>query len=395
MFQSALIRRHAGGGKLVDAGTIAETLLFYQGVHIVADKGLLTDLLREICPDSLVRMLTDGSITMTYSWSIPAVLTNTENYVSTHSFAAVRMTGHANGRRIRDRDEVQATVESHMGKSRSSRAISKSLLEKLTFQRVGPQTQEESLGAARQELGDENQTTKTVATLLDFLVPSYTMPRGFYFRVTFADTARFYVVTNLDYEAVNRERQIVTGEAGNIITDAFLLSHILNANVDMNLAANYMSELVTSDETSVIIRSRLQYMLARRDRSLRHIALFQESVLDDARAVREAINSGERTFADFLPILDKAHRFKTWLSERNPDSNLLSEYYKAVSGDLWISRLPAKTLRYIITVAAGLAGPASGLIAGGVDEFFIDRLLGGWRPNQFVQGPLRRFTIGG
>ena len=42
MFESVLIRRHVDGYHLVDAGTIAEALLFYDRVHVVADSPLFT-----------------------------------------------------------------------------------------------------------------------------------------------------------------------------------------------------------------------------------------------------------------------------------------------------------------------------------------------------------------
>jgi hypothetical protein len=46
MFETALIRRHSEGPRIVDAGILAETLLFYDHVHVLADRGLLSDLLR-------------------------------------------------------------------------------------------------------------------------------------------------------------------------------------------------------------------------------------------------------------------------------------------------------------------------------------------------------------
>jgi hypothetical protein len=46
MFESAVIRRHALGEKSIEAGIIAETLLFYRNVHIIADQGILTHLLQ-------------------------------------------------------------------------------------------------------------------------------------------------------------------------------------------------------------------------------------------------------------------------------------------------------------------------------------------------------------
>jgi hypothetical protein len=125
---------------------------------------------------------------------------------------------------------------------------------------------------------------------------------------------------------------------------------------------------------------------------VRDIALFQEIHLDDARAIREAINSGERSFSEFLPILKRAHRFKQWLADRNPDANLMKEYYEAALADSWANKLPAKGIRYVFAAAAGFANPAAGLAIGAANDFLVDRIVRGWRPNQFVEGPLRKFT---
>jgi hypothetical protein len=36
MFESIIVRRHAHGQQVVDQGLLAETLLFYNNVHVVA-----------------------------------------------------------------------------------------------------------------------------------------------------------------------------------------------------------------------------------------------------------------------------------------------------------------------------------------------------------------------
>src|SRR5262249_42585933 len=137
---------------------------------------------------------------------------------------------------------------------------------------------------------------------------------------------------------------------------------------------------------------RFSRALQRRNINLKEIGLFQEVHLGNARAVREIINSGERTFSDFMPILRKAAKFKDWLSTKSPDANLLEEFYQAATSETWINKLPGKTLRYVVTSTVGLAGLVPGLAASAIDEFLVDRLLGGWKPNRFVDGPLKKFT---
>ena len=132
--------------------------------------------------------------------------------------------------------------------------------------------------------------------------------------------------------------------------------------------------------------------------------MFQEHHLEDARSVREAINSGERSFEEFLDLLDHADRFKEWLKGRNPDADLIREYYKAATSETWIDKLPTKSFRFVLATLGGLGadmlfptggiGTAIGVGIGASDSLLLDRILKGWRPNHFIEGELKTFTAG-
>jgi hypothetical protein len=54
--------------------------------------------------------------------------------------------------------------------------------------------------------------------------------------------------------------------------------------------------------------------------------------------------------------------------------------------------LSTKALRWLIFTAAGL--PLSTLASvglGAADPFILDKLTKGWKPNQFIEGPLKEF----
>jgi hypothetical protein len=62
--------------------------------------------------------------------------------------------------------------------------------------------------------------------------------------------------------------------------------------------------------------------------------------------------------------------------------------------------LPAKSLRWLIFTGAGLllggipgaVGLVASTLSGASDTFLVDHLVRGWKPNQFVEGPLREFV---
>jgi len=58
------------------------------------------------------------------------------------------------------------------------------------------------------------------------------------------------------------------------------------------------------------------------------------------------------------------------------------------------SALPSKSIRYVLTLGLDAVNPVSGIVAGFVDNFVIDKLLSGWRPNHFVSTNLVPFVRG-
>lgn len=76
-------------------------------------------------------------------------------------------------------------------------------------------------------------------------------------------------------------------------------------------------------------------------------------------------------------------------------------YVAEVSKLGWSEKLPSKAARFGIFGAASTAlsilpsqtvGIAAGLALSAVDYFILDRLANGWKPNQFVYGPLSGFV---
>ena len=92
-------------------------------------------------------------------------------------------------------------------------------------------------------------------------------------------------------------------------------------------------------------------------------------------------------------LLKEARKFKDWLQQQEPSVSLIHEYYKALEKETWLDKLPTKAIRFLIFTGGGLLVPALGSLGlSAADTFLVDRLLGGWKPNQFVNGPLKDFA---
>src|SRR5262249_51814719 len=165
--------------------------------------------------------------------------------------------------------------------------------------------------------------------------------RGWEFRIVRGDNG-FYILTDLPFSALNTEYHKTVPASHSTLTPEFLINHILDARADIQIACDHMAELITTESTSQIIQLRFESILWKRQRNLQQIELFQSTMLNHARAIAEAINSGERKFEEFLPVLEHASRIKEWLRKANPDETLISEYLKAATSDTWVDKLPTK-----------------------------------------------------
>lgn len=172
---------------------------------------------------------------------------------------------------------------------------------------------------------------------------------------------------------------------------------------DLSLWSRFDTEVAVNSSQSDVLRSRFDILLSERNQSDELIASFQDLVFDDGRAIRTAINSGRKSLDDLFPIVEKSEKFSNWLHTQSPDDKILKSYYKEIVSDSWVEKLPNKTIRWAIFTGSGLAADAFG--AGGIgtgvgvalsvlDTFIIDKLLKGWKPNQFIHGELEKFIKG-
>jgi hypothetical protein len=145
----------------------------------------------------------------------------------------------------------------------------------------------------------------------------------------------------------------------------------------------------------------LKSLIARRANSSAEIKAFADLAFNESRCIREAVNSGERNFDDVLRLVKAGMKFKEWLKRSPEDTDLVKEYCREVTRVEWADKLPPKTARWAIFTAASaaagflltpIAGLAVGVGLGAGDTFLLDRIIKGWKPNQFINGPLREFV---
>lgn len=387
MFEKALIRG-AGVDGAVDIGLVAETLLFYRSTHLILDMASLPALIGQLGLEGFLSLLRRPEVTASYCPETPTVLTNTTAGLAQHDFG--QMFWHGDSAKTDAFDQIALLI--NQSKSDATAKIIDQIRDLLKIHRL-PDDVGSIANAARSDCGDPHFVTMAARSVLNFLRPTFTVPSNMRFSLLKLD-GEFAIDTNLDFDALNRLSNV------NEISGPYILGHIVNARADTYFAADYMGELVTSPANSALIQMKHFDFIRRRLKSEDQHDVFESVVLNDARTVREVVNSNERSISEFFRLLDESAKFRDWMHSQNPDAQLVREYYNRVNKETWIGRLPGKSLRFVFFTGAGVLadlfaptglGTAAGIGLGAADSLLLDKLVKGWRPSQFIEGPLKRF----
>ena len=399
MFETALVRKPYFGDQKIDAGLLAEVLLFYQNTHLVLDTSSLLSIIDAIGIDNLCRLLADKH--MKASFVLHTLGTHTENVngVATHKYVSFRLTP---DRKNLSKDETIAlALERRCGKSwgtrRDARKIAKLIpRENLDFEKGEPTNITEM---AHQDLLDQSYSNPAILMTLEALVPSLTVPEDWNFRIVELEDG-FGTLSNFDFDVINAEYHRFVSPKHSSISPAYLLSHLLDARADITFATKHTAELITSPLAFKTLELKFAILLGKRSSNAGQIDYFQNEHLD-ARSIRDAINSGEKDFSEFINLLDDARKFKDWLKNAHPEIGLAKEYFEAATAKTWVDKLPAKSFRFAFFTGAGLVtdlvaptglATTAGLALAAGDSFLLDNVLRGWRPNQFVDEKLSEFV---
>ena len=397
MFDKALITRVVGNREGLDWGTLAETIFFYGSTHLLLNHSSVVSLAQKLSPDDLLAFLDRSEVRLSYLR--PTYAVHTTNPLGVHKFMWFRFEGDKQGNdarrpRLDHREEIAFMLKRALGDSQSTRKLAKQIADRVklhTFKHA-PGGEDVIAKLTEQDAQDPRYVHSIARTVLEHHLPPDTVPRSFRFRLI--DVGKGYAIdTDLDYQRLNAAYHQRVPPSDSTITDAFLLRHALDGRIETYFAAEYMAELVTTPLQDRLIRIKHYDFLRARDRADSVIDHFKDITLSGFPSIREAINTGDRSIADFLRLLDKAQKFKEWLRRENPDSELLADYVEAATAETWAEKLPAKAARWaILTSIEAALGTITGAAVGALDALYLDKLIRGWRPSHFIEGPYRDFV---
>ncbi|WP_183026422.1 hypothetical protein [Variovorax sp. UMC13] len=391
MFESIVLRNSRDAGNIT-LGAIAEALLFYQNSRVIFNHGTLVTLAKTGDLGHIVALVKEGRLQAVHCEETLGTITNSHGISQAHDFGAFTLVGHEadKGKNRAERIEIGLRTSGGLDRAKA-KALAKSFADAVPLKSLTKDDYVKGgiLNAARIDAKDHATLKGLLRAGLAAVPGGYDAGDSLEADYVQSDLG-YFLFTNIDFAAVN-ERRASMNPTLEPLTPASLFNLILESRADMHLAAFYGGDFVTTSANSALVRWRQAYLFERADRNSEAHEQFSELVLADYPSIRDVIDSGEQSFFEFLKLLEKAEKFKTWLAKATPDQKLVSQYIEALKADTWADKAPAKLLRYLVSLGAGLFDPTSGVVSGAADAFLVDRILKGWRPNHFVDDRLKPF----
>ena len=392
MFERITINRQSLTGEPIDLGFLAECLLFYNKVRVIADAGVFPYLVRCCGPDELLELHDTGVLEIEFFDNMTGVATAESNIGPLHELKAFHtqsMRYPQVSRKLFD----ELSGASGKGANRMYRSFER-FVERSAYTT-------DMLQESQADILDPAYLVAAVGSLLPLLAPKYPVPKPLLFRVaTVLKGGTYTVTTNVDFAEVNRSIGVQGAPA---ISEASLLGHVADTRRDLLVGSRLQSEFAVAPERALVASHKLAEILAAAGRGTKMAEMFQEAVVDDVPSIREVINSGQKSFRDVARLVRQAEKFKEWLQKQGGAEDLRDSYCKEVAHIDWADKLPPKSLRFLMMTAAGLVvGAVTSPVVGAIattalsagDTFLLDKLLKGWKPNHFIEGPLKQFLGG-
>ncbi|MHA8057218.1 hypothetical protein [Aquirufa nivalisilvae] len=392
MFRKICIKSKELANQKIDIAFLVDTMLFYGNVVVLAHKKELITLLNFFEEDFLKELIKSGRLDLRVR----------ENILGSMAFPGDKY----NIDLFSKKDESYSAIiyEAHRELVKNSNKNSKFAdeLSKITQAfRYTPDITEQ-IKADFQNVG---LLTKTLPIYIQERVPNFEMPNNLQVEIikdsSFGPFDAYSLKSNIDIEKFNQASKELNGDRHyNFDYSGFLLA-LSESKGDIFISSHFESELVTTKLYSDFINQQFQDIIQRRLKSQENIDLFEEYALSECHKIGDAFVSRIVSSKDLLKLFEKADKFRDWLLKVPDDKNLIGEYHKAVTKETFADKLPTKAIRFLIFGGIGVtldvrgAGGVGTAIATGLsafDSFYLDKLISGWKPNQFIDNNLKPLT---
>lgn len=367
------------GYNRLDLGLLAEVLIFYNKVHLLASESMMRDLFKSCNPEIIIELIEEGIIKVDYVYNMLGVRHKEDQSPKVYSFVSFHSPDHSLDKIT---EKIFFEIIGRRGRSRRLANRFNNLVNIEYYEKViNKDTIKYFL--------DNTFINDAVTIILKYLLPEYQLPSNFYF-TTKEDKNGIIVDSNID---INKANEIYSKKySGHNLSIALILNYILNIKGYLHFASRFNDEIAADELHTALFRQKLNSVIKHYLTNKEQIELFQNFVFDEAKKIRESINKGEIKFEDLVDVIKKAKRFKVWLSNIESDKSLIKEYFREVTSDSILDKLPGKTFRWSFFTGTGividiLSGslPVGTISLGAFDSFLLDKIVKGWKPNQFIK----------
>ncbi|WP_304619522.1 hypothetical protein [Paracoccus sediminilitoris] len=186
------------------------------------------------------------------------------------------------------------------------------------------------------------------------------------------------------------------GVSNNLLSNASIFREIITSKVNLGISSNFNGDLYTNRVSSQLIKFRLSAAATKADNFRSEVSMFSDLAMC-GKSIYKSLASRNRNFGHILDVVEKAERFRKWTASIGTDKSLVKEYISELNSISWLDKLPNKAIRFSIFLGLGEAldnfvappfGKAFGIGVGLADQFLIDKIVKGWKPNHFINDNL-------
>jgi hypothetical protein len=377
----------------LDIGALVECMLFYGRTSVVANQSILRQLFTYFGVDRVIELIEEGLLNIIYTETNVGVLTQTINGAEYHDVGKFSSPQHTYQDELR---RICIDVIGKSGKGRRTAQRIQGLIKVRNHENI-------ILEGARKSFADQEYINYSAKSIIRSLIPENINVDDVVFQ-TEKTGSGIAIATNINFSELNKVYHKYVPPTHSTINPALILSHTLDVESELYFSSNNLSEIATSGLSANLISHKINYILEKSIKSSEDIKDFQGFVFDDAKSLGEAINKKLIDLDDLILVLKNSRKFKKWIISIEPDQDLIKSYYSEVTKKTIVDKLPGKSVRWAIFTGAGIIadglatgglGTAAGIGLGALDTFYLDKLISGWKPNQFIEDEVKELLKNG
>ncbi len=361
-------------------------MLLYGKTTAVVNFPILEQIYQYFGSDNLLRLLSEEYLQIVYQESPVGIIKQKEDSKEFHGIVQYSSPQH------QFPDKLREVCIDAKGKPGAGRRLAQKFEKYIRVSRETPLI----LKGTGEAILNQRYLESSAQIVIQEIAPNLILNKKF---KAYQTDKGIVVETDFDFAAINTAYHKFVSPSHSTITPAYILAHILKLEEELFFASSHLSELCCSILSSRLGMNKLDYLVEKSLSSNRKLDRFQEFFFDDGKAIREPVNAGRVHPDELMTVLERSRKYKEWIIKLPPDSDLLKEYFKAIGQKSFIETLPGKILRFTICNGLNLVAGCSlplieasivGLGLSACDSFLLDKLVAGWKPNQYIEGDVHR-----